>query len=144
MAPLWPLAAFFVPVMVLVTAILGLSSILGERHRERRTGEPYESGILPTGSARRRVYINYYLVAVAFVVFDLEVVFIFAWVAAFRDLGWGGYVKAVVFIIILLAGLIYFWRVGALNSGPRAWQPGSSPAQHTEPSPQEKDGQQVS
>ena len=71
MAPLWPLAAFFVLVMVLVTAILGLSSILGERHRERRTGEPYESGILPTGSARRRVSIKYYLVAVAFVVFDL-------------------------------------------------------------------------
>jgi NADH-quinone oxidoreductase subunit A len=129
--PLWPLATFFVLVVALVAVILGLSSVLGERHRERRTGEPYESGIVPTGSARRRVPIKYYLVAVAFVVFDLEAVFIFAWVAAFRDLGWEGYLKAVVFIAVLLAALVYFWRIGALNWSPPAWRPG--PKEKDEP-----------
>jgi len=123
-APMWPLAIFFILVVVLVTVILGLSSLLGERHRERTTGEPYESGILPTGSAQRRIPVKYYLVAVAFVLFDLEAVYIFAWAAAFRDLGWTGYFQVVVFIGILLAALIYFWRIGALNWVPRVWKPG--------------------
>ena len=122
-APMWPLAIFFILVVVLVTVILGLSFLLGERHRARTTGEPYESGILPTGSAQRRIPIKYYLVAVSFVLFDLEAVYIFAWAAAFRDLGWTGYFQVVIFIGILLAALIYFWRIGALNWGPKAWKP---------------------
>jgi NADH-quinone oxidoreductase subunit A len=123
-APMWPLAIFFILVVVLVTVILGLSSLLGERHRERTTGEPYESGILPTGPAQRRIPVKYYLVAVAFVLFDLEAVYIFAWAAAFRDLGWTGYVQVLVFMGILLAALVYFWRIGALNWAPKAWKPG--------------------
>jgi len=138
-APLWPLAVFFILVVVLVTVILGLSSLLGERHRERTTGEPYESGILPTGSARRRIPIKYYLVAVAFALFDLEAVYIFAWAAAFRDLGWTGYCQVVVFIGILLAALIYFWRIGALNWGPRVWKPGHVPVKQTGPGQAEQE-----
>ncbi len=130
-AAMWPLAIFFILVVLLVAVILGLSSLLGERHWERTTGEPYESGILPTGRAKGPIPVKYYLVAVAFVLFDLEAVYVFAWAAAFRDLGWSGYWHVVVFIGILLAALVYFWRTGALNWGPKAFRPGQSPAPET-------------
>jgi len=128
---LWPLAIFCALAVVLTIAILGLSFVLGERHRERRTGQPYESGIMPTGSARRRIPVRYHLVAVAFVVFDLEAAYISAWVAAFRELGWAGYLEIVVFIAVLLAALIYFWRTDALNWGPQAWKPDQQVPQHS-------------
>jgi NADH-quinone oxidoreductase subunit A len=131
--PLWPLAIFFILTVILVAAILGLSFLLGERHWERTTGEPYESGILPTGSARRRIPVKYYLVAAAFVLFDLEAVYIFAWAAAFRDLGWAGYCQIVIFIAILLAALVYFWRIGALNWGPRTGNPEQQKGGHPGP-----------
>ncbi len=117
--PLWPLAAYFVMVLVLVTVILVLSYVLGQRHRERATGEPYESGMLPTGSARLRIDVKYYLVAMFFVIFDLETVFLFAWAVAFRDLGWAGYVAALVFIAVLVVALAYLWKLGALDWGTR-------------------------
>ncbi|MEJ2558100.1 MAG: NADH-quinone oxidoreductase subunit A [Anaerolineae bacterium] len=97
--------------------MLGISYVLGERHKERATGEPYESGILSTGSARIRLSAKFYLVAMFFVIFDLEAVFIFAWAIAWRELGWVGYIEVVVFIVILLAALVYLWRLGALDWG---------------------------
>lgn len=97
--------------------MISLSYILGERHRERATGEPYEAGIVSTGSARVRLSADFYLVAMLFVIFDLETVFIFAWAVAFRELGWLGYIEVLIFIGILLATLTYLWREGALNWG---------------------------
>jgi NADH-quinone oxidoreductase subunit A len=114
---LWPLALYFGLVLVVVGAMLGISYVLGERHRERATGEPYESGIVTTGSARVRLSAKFYLVAMFFVIFDLESAFIVAWAIAFREVGWAGYVEILVFIGILLAALIYLWRVGALDWG---------------------------
>jgi NADH-quinone oxidoreductase subunit A len=114
---LWPLVVYFVLVIVLAASMLGISYVLGERHKERATGEPYESGILSTGSARIRLSAKFYLVAMFFVIFDLEAVFIFAWAIAWRELGWVGYIEVVVFIVILLAALIYLWRLGALDWG---------------------------
>lgn len=114
---LWPLAVYFAAVLVVVAGMLGLSYVLGERHKERATGEPYESGIVSTGSARLRLSAKFYLVAMLFVIFDLEAVFIFAWAVALRELGWIGYAEVIVFIGILLAALIYLWRVGALDWG---------------------------
>lgn len=95
--------------------MLGASFLLGERHKERATGEPYESGMVITGSARLRFDARFYLIAVFFVIFDLEAVFIFGWAVALRELGWPGYVEAVIFIGVLLAGLVYLWRLGALD-----------------------------
>jgi NADH-quinone oxidoreductase subunit A len=115
--PLWPLALYFILVLILVAVMLGLSYVLGQRHRERATGEPYESGIVSTGSARLRLAAKYYLVAMFFVVFDLEAVFIFAWAVAFREVGWAGYIQVLVFIGVLVAALIYLWRLGALDWG---------------------------
>ncbi len=115
--PLWPLVLYFVLVLILVTGMLGLSYVLGQRHRQRATGEPYESGIVPTGSARLRLAAKYYLVAMFFVIFDLEAVFIFAWAVAFHDFGWAGYFEVLIFIGVLVAALIYLWKLGALDWG---------------------------
>ena len=115
---LWPLAVYLVIVVMLVVAMLGLSFVLGQRHNNRATGSPYESGILSQGSARVRLSAKFYLVAMFFVIFDLEAVFIFAWAVAVRELGWVGYAEAALFIAVLLATLVYLGRVGALDWGP--------------------------
>ena len=117
---LWPLAVYVVIVVMLVLAMLGLSFVLGQRHHNRATGTPYESGILSQGSARVRLSAKFYLVAMFFVIFDLEAVFIFAWAIAVRETGWTGYAEAMCFIAVLLATLVYLWRVGALD-----WRQGS-------------------
>lgn len=114
---LWPLVVYFALVLVVVTGMLGLSYLLGQRHRAPATGEPYESGIVSTGSARVRFDAKFYLVAMFFVVFDLEAMFIFAWAIALREVGWAGYIEILIFIGILVAALIYVWRLGALDWG---------------------------
>lgn len=78
-------------------------------------GEPYESGIVSTGTAQVRFDVRFYLVAMFFVIFDLETIFIFAWAVAARELGWTGYVEILIFIGILIAVLVYLWRLGALD-----------------------------
>ena len=83
-----------------------------------RLDQPYESGIVSEGSARVRVSAKFYLVAMFFVIFDLEAVFIFAWAIAARELGWAGYSEILVFIAILVAALAYLWRLGALDWSP--------------------------
>ena len=115
--PLWPLVVYFAAVILLVAGMLALSYLLGERHRARAMDEPYESGIVSTGSARLRFSAQFYLVAMLFVIFDLEAVFIFAWAIAFRELGWAGYVGVLIFIGVLVAALVYAWRRGALDWG---------------------------
>jgi NADH-quinone oxidoreductase subunit A len=112
---LWPLAVFAGIVGFLVVAMLGLSYVLGQHHQDRATGSPYESGILSEGSARVRFPVKFYLVAMFFVIFDLEAVFIFAWAIAVRETGWKGYAEVVFFIMVLLATLAYLWRIGALD-----------------------------
>jgi NADH-quinone oxidoreductase subunit A len=112
---LWALAAYFILVVLLVTIMMSLSYVLGEKHNEKATGEPYESGIVSTGSARIRLSAQFYLVAMFFVIFDLESVFIVAWALGIRQLGWAGYAEILVFIVFLLAALIYLWRLGALD-----------------------------
>lgn len=112
---LWPLAVYFGAVVVVAAGILVLSHILGQRHRDRSTGEPYESGIVSAGSARLRFPVKFYLVAMVFVIFDLGGAFIFAWAIAVRQVGWSGYVAVAAFIAVLMTGLVYLWRHGALD-----------------------------
>jgi NADH-quinone oxidoreductase subunit A len=111
---LWPLAVYFGAVIVVVLGMLA-TVVLGQRHQDRATGEPYESGIKTTGSARKRMSAHFYLVAMIFVIFDLEVAFLVAWAIGFRETGWGGFIGALVFIGILVAALVYEWRMGALD-----------------------------
>lgn len=117
MQPLWPLLVYAAAVVVVIAAMVGLSSILGQRHRERATAEPYESGIVSTGSPRIRFDIAFYHVAVFFLIFDLEAAFLYAWAVAVPETGWAGYTEAMLFIGILLAALVYLWRLGALDWG---------------------------
>jgi len=112
---LWPLAVYLTIVVMLVVAMLGLSFVLGQRHQDRATGSPYESGILSEGSARVRLSAKFYQVAIFFVIFDLEAVFLFAWAIAAREAGWVGYAEMLLFVAVLLATLVYLWRVGALD-----------------------------
>ncbi len=114
-ATLWPLLGYAGAVLAVVTAMLVLSWLLGERHRETATDYPYEGGVAPTGSARVRLSVKFYLVAMFFVIFDVEAVFLFAWAVAARELGWAGYVEMVVFVAVLAAALAYLWRIGALD-----------------------------
>jgi NADH-quinone oxidoreductase subunit A len=115
--PLWPLGVYFLAVVSLAAAIIGVSYLLGQHHSERTTGQPYESGFPPTGSARLRLSVRFYLVAMFFVIFDVEAIFLFAWAIAWRPLGWSGYVAMLVFVGVLLAALVYLWRLGALDWG---------------------------
>lgn len=115
---LWPVLVYGAIVLSLIGVILGLSFVLGQRHNERATGEPYEGGILSTGSAHLRFSSQFYLIAMLFVIFDVETVFIVSWAIAFKELGWAGYVGVMVFIILLVVVLIYEWRNGALDFGP--------------------------
>lgn len=118
-ASLWPLVVYFAAVIATVIVMLTLSSILGQKHREKATAEPFESGVIPVGYARFRLSARFYLIALLFVIFDLETIFIFAWAVAFREAGWTGYLGILIFILILIAALIYEWRLGALDWGSR-------------------------
>jgi NADH-quinone oxidoreductase subunit A len=114
---LWALGIYFVVVLLLVIAMLVVSYLLGQRHNEHATGSPYESGIVSEGSAHVRLSAKFYLVAMFFVVFDLEAAFIFAWAIAGREAGWPGYWEIVIFVGVLIATLVYLWRLGALDWG---------------------------
>jgi len=108
---------YFVIVLAIIVGMLVVSYLLGQQHRENATGSPYESGIVSTGSAHVRLSAKFYLVAMFFVIFDLEAAFIFAWAVAARELGWQGYWEMVIFAGVLIAALVYLWRLGALDWG---------------------------
>ena len=116
-ADLWGFLVYALAAVLTAAGMIALSYVLGERHSERATGEPYESGVVSTGGARLRLSVKYYLVAVFFVVFDLEAVYLFAWAVAGREAGWTGYGAALLFIAVLVVALAYLWRVGALDWG---------------------------
>ena len=115
--PLWPLLLYAIVVVILLVAILFLSYILGQHHHDRATNKPYEGGIEQTGSARLRFSAQFYLVAMLFVIFDVEAVFIILWALGFYELGWYGYAGVAIFIGQLVVVLIYEWGIGALDIG---------------------------
>lgn len=116
---LWPLAAYGAILGMLMLALLLLTWLLGERHQAGAADEPFESGIVGVGDARLRFPAKFYLVAMFFVIFDVEALFLFAWAVAAREVGWTGYVEMAVFVGTLLAALAYVWRVGGLEWGTR-------------------------
>ena len=114
---LWPLALYTVVVVGLMSAVLALSAALGPRHRARRRDLPYESGMPPTAQPPLRFPVHFYLIAIDFLIFDLEAAFLFAWAGAAREVGWSGYAGAAIFIVLLLIGLIWVWAKGGLDWG---------------------------
>ena len=118
MVGVWPLVLYMASVIALVLLIIGLSHIAGPKTRMRRaTGEPFEAGIVPVGGTEHTISVEFYLVAMFFVIFDLETVFIFAWAIAFHELSWTGFWAILIFIVILVAALVYEWKSGALDWG---------------------------
>src|SRR5665648_307922 len=114
----WPFIVFAFIVISLIGIMIGLSFILGERHKEKTTDEPYESGIPPTGDARLRFSSGFYIIAMFFVIFDLDAAFIMLWAVSFRELGLPGYIGIFIFIGLLIVLLIYELSIGALDFGP--------------------------
>jgi NADH-quinone oxidoreductase subunit A len=114
---LWPMGVFFICAITLVGLMIGVSFLLGQRHAGRVTAEPYESGMPVSAIAGLRLNVKYYLIAILFVIFDVEAVFIYVWALSARELGWSSYVVIVTFIGVLLAALFYLSRLGAFNWG---------------------------
>ncbi len=116
-APLWPFLVYGIAVLLLVATMLGLAWILGQRRANIATNMPFESGVISVGSPQIQMAVEFYLIAIFFVIFDLEVVFIFAWAVAFFDLGWEGLAAITVFIVVLGVALVYELSTGALDWG---------------------------
>jgi NADH-quinone oxidoreductase subunit A len=112
------LTLYGVLVLVFVASQLFLASWLGEKKPSPEKSRPYECGIIPTGTARLRYPVPFYLVAIFFLIFDLEGAFIFTWAVAFEELGWAGWTQMSFFISLLLVGLLYIWKKGGLD-----WRP---------------------
>lgn len=115
LAPYLPLAIVLLLAGVLAVVIVGLASILGPRKASAVKSETFECGSETIGSARQRFAVKFYVVALLFIVFDVEAVFLYPWAVNFRALGWFGYTEMIVFAATLVVGLIYVWKKGALN-----------------------------
>ena len=94
---------------------LVLSRILGPHNPTPEKSAPYECGMPPVGDARERQSIRFYLIAMIFLLFDIEVAFLYPWALALRSLGWSGYLQVVLFTVVLMTGYIYIWKKGALD-----------------------------
>ena len=113
--PYLPVAILLILTTILAFVVIGLSAILGPRRGSKRKLMPYESGMSPFGTAMRRMPIRFYLVAMIFILFDIEVVFMLPYALIFRDLGLFGLAEMGAFIVILFVGYIYAWKVGAFT-----------------------------
>jgi NADH-quinone oxidoreductase subunit A len=96
-----------------VSVLLG--KLLGPRNPSPEKSAPYECGMPAVGDARERQSIRFYLIAMIFLLFDIEVAFLYPWALALRALGWAGYVQVVLFTLVLVAGYVYVWKKGALD-----------------------------
>ena len=107
-------------VLGLIGVLLFLASWLGQKKPNPEKLRPYESGVIPTGTARLRYPVPFYLVAIFFLIFDVEAAYIFAWAVAYDGLGWAGWLQISFFIFVLILGLVYIWKKGGLEWGPTA------------------------
>ncbi len=110
-----PLLFQIVVVSLLAGGMVVLSQILGKHRPTRAKMQPYECGILPTGDARQRFTVKFYLVAMLFILFDVEAVFLYPWAVVYRDLKMFGFWEMLVYIGIVLAGFFYIWKKGVLD-----------------------------
>jgi NADH-quinone oxidoreductase subunit A len=101
--------------VVIAAALIIISYVFGKKVRNKIKDTPYESGITPTGDARHRFSVKFYLVAMLFIVFDIEAIFLYPWAVVYRDLRWFGFFEMLVFVVLILSGFFYIWRKGALD-----------------------------
>ena len=110
-----PLLLMFVLACGLAGALVAVSTLVGRHKRTREKDQPYECGIRPTGDAREPFSVHFYMVALVFILFDIEAIFLYPWALVYRDLNLFGFVEMVLYIAILLAGYIFLWKKGALD-----------------------------
>jgi NADH-quinone oxidoreductase subunit A len=101
--------------MLLAAGLLTVSYLLGKRVKNRVKDMPYESGIVPTGDARQRFSVKFYLVAMLFILFDIEAIFLYPWAVVYRELLMPGFIEMFIFVILILSGFFYIWKKGALD-----------------------------
>ena len=106
--------------MALAAGLLTVSYLLGKKVRNRVKDMPYESGITPTGDARERFSVKFYLVGMLFILFDIEAIFLYPWVVVFRELKMFGFVEMAIFVTLILSGFFYIWKKGALDWAEKA------------------------
>jgi NADH-quinone oxidoreductase subunit A len=112
----------YMPIIIIITLATALAflvviigAVFGPRRPSKRKAAPYESGMVPYGPGTRRLSVRYYLIAVLFILFDIETVFFLPWAVAFRQLGLFGLIEMLIFIGVLIIGLVYAWKKGALE-----------------------------
>jgi NADH-quinone oxidoreductase subunit A len=114
----WSFGIFVFGVVFILAFMLAIPRLLGGRDWGRAKNEPFESGVVSAGGARMRFSAKFYLVAMFFVIFDVEALFLYAWAVSVRETGWAGFIEVVIFVSVLLAGLLYIWKIGALDWSP--------------------------
>jgi len=120
----FPVLLQVVIAMAVAALMLGLSYLLGKRVRDPVKDLPYESGIVPTGDARQRFSVKFYLVGMLFILFDIEVIFLYPWAVVFRELKMFAFVEMLVFIILILCGFFFIWKKGVLDWSYSPGRPG--------------------
>ncbi len=101
--------------VVVAAALVAISFLIGQRVKDKVKDSPYECGIAPTGSARERFSVKFYLVAIVFILFDIEAVFLYPWAVVYRELKMFAFVEMLLFIVLILVGFFYIWKKGALD-----------------------------
>ena len=101
--------------IIIAAALIIISYAFGKKVRNKIKDTPYESGIVPTGDARRRFSVKFYLVAMLFILFDIEAIFLYPWAVVYRELKMFGFIEMLVFVVLILSGFFYVWKKGALE-----------------------------
>src|SRR5690349_19949226 len=111
----FPVLVQAIVAMALAAGLLSVSFLLGKKVRNRVKDMPYESGIVPTGDARQRFSVKFYLVGMLFILFDIEAIFLYPWAVVYRQLKMFAFVEMLIFIVLVLCGFFYIWKKGALD-----------------------------
>jgi len=110
-----PLLLMFILAAFTAGALITVSVVVGKHKRTREKDQPYECGIRPTGDARHPFSVHFYMVALIFILFDIEAIFLYPWALVYHDLKVFGFVEMLLYIMILLVGYVYLWKKGALD-----------------------------
>ena len=111
----FPVLVQAIVAMALAAGLLSVSFLLCKKVRNRVKDMPYESGIAPTGDARQRFSVKFYLVGMLFILFDIEAIFLYPWVVVYRELKMFAFVEMLIFVVLVLSGFFYIWKKGALD-----------------------------
>lgn len=110
-----PVLIYMILAVAIALVVIFSNKLLGPSRPSIRKSMAYESGIVPTGNARERFHIRYHVIAMIFLIFDLEIAFIYPWAVIYRNLGWAGFIEMMIFLGILILGFVYAWKRGAFS-----------------------------